>query len=963
MFNVSNLCTQRIISIDFNLNNGGTNLTLVGPVPPTIVQMYSYSWDVQITPPSVDVRLPNPPTKYLRFIAKAEASQFMVKGSTRPSFELFKFVVSGYRPSYPFVWVARYGTSSDVYGYQDLSMCLCTGCDSSSPKYNLSPRCTLGYPDSSTSRSPTIFNEDQVFFAFALNFENTIFSAYYNDEWPMTLGISNITNLAGVSTKSPLVFDVSKFNKPYCFVEANISSIMGFSSFNVTDPNNALDTSGVANGCNLNAPLNVRYTCPRPVPPSLYITDITQNPNARTGDWQQNGIRYAPTKICGIFDYASKKLTTLKSDGSYDYVITNVNNRDANSQPLVTFPAKPNSLLRSGQIDYGSGSDPIPANAIINPLAFNDIRPGWGAQIGWDLNSLGLVPNHDYRFQVMVHDGDNNGNGGDVGHGCVNIHVACDPGFITSANGATCSSCDLSPVGGIWTYFCSPIQTPVSSSGQAYKLVKIPTENLAKAPFAQYIANFSGFRVSENMVDKFGFKVTCDCKRIIVPCPMSCCGRGTCLGSGVCSCSDPKDNKTTCCPNPRPPVQKTPTFAPPEELFSTSRNNRYHFYKTYVEDTWTSKLPQVHSDFSLFVDEKKSVAIVLQRSPNQQLTDVIIGTDLQTGNTLWNSRNNTKFTFSLSIFLGVGFNHAWFAGFNSATNRVTIYALNTLTGVVSFAKATRLNSVSLQPPSTTCFDERANTIYVVTGTTLSLFSVGYTVDNDATSGVFAQLYLSKSDVPATNGQNCAVYDENSMVYVGTSNQKVQLYNVNLYDGVVTWQDMPSNSLSAPVGAPSVSIDLKVYVPGSKKFYVFSRGTVETVIPDSQISNNRSFSTYGTFVIDQDGHAITYDGNSFPTVKISPARSAGVNIDGYIIHEDSGVLVTFPAPGTKGFVNLYEVATGNFIKNAPSSWAPVVTGNYIVRLFPDMILMLENNVLRGNRIDSIEFNPFKRRNMA
>src|SRR5262249_17371541 len=45
---------------------------------------------------------------------------------------------------------------------------------------------------------------------------------------------------------------------------------------------------------------------------------------------------------------------------------------------------------------------------------------GYTAEVRWDLTALVnqgvLIPGHNYRFYVMVHDGDQNKTGGDVGH-------------------------------------------------------------------------------------------------------------------------------------------------------------------------------------------------------------------------------------------------------------------------------------------------------------------------------------------------------------------------------------------------------------------------------------------------------------------------------------------------------------------------------------------------------------------
>jgi hypothetical protein len=58
--------------------------------------------------------------------------------------------------------------------------------------------------------------------------------------------------------------------------------------------------------------------------------------------------------------------------------------------------------------NYGNGHT-APAGAIAKAEAF-------GAEVRWDIR---LEVGHNYRFQVMVHDGDQNKVGGDAGEACV----------------------------------------------------------------------------------------------------------------------------------------------------------------------------------------------------------------------------------------------------------------------------------------------------------------------------------------------------------------------------------------------------------------------------------------------------------------------------------------------------------------------------------------------------------------
>ncbi len=117
----------------------------------------------------------------------------------------------------------------------------------------------------------------------------------------------------------------------------------------------------------------------RPLYPAMYVTDITGAPASRSGDWQQkanNSGAVAPDDVFG----------TWKTSNAND-------------------PAK--------NTTFGPGADTPPAG-----IKYEDYR----TEVRWDLSSFGL-PGHSYRVQVMVHDGDQNKNGGDVGEACTTITI------------------------------------------------------------------------------------------------------------------------------------------------------------------------------------------------------------------------------------------------------------------------------------------------------------------------------------------------------------------------------------------------------------------------------------------------------------------------------------------------------------------------------------------------------------
>ncbi len=64
--------------------------------------------------------------------------------------------------------------------------------------------------------------------------------------------------------------------------------------------------------------------------------------------------------------------------------------------------------------NLGPGSDAAPSGLK---------NQGYGAEVRWNVNDLGLQPGNAYRLQFMVHDGDQNKTGGDSGQNCMTVVV------------------------------------------------------------------------------------------------------------------------------------------------------------------------------------------------------------------------------------------------------------------------------------------------------------------------------------------------------------------------------------------------------------------------------------------------------------------------------------------------------------------------------------------------------------
>ena len=143
-------------------------------------------------------------------------------------------------------------------------------------------------------------------------------------------------------------------------------------------------------------------TSGRPMRPSLFITDITYDPNCRAGDMQTPGSQaYDPVAIFGDWTYATESGT----NGT---------------------PVRQNNLAMN-YWTLGTGSDPIPAtvdsqcHCTGGPVGSASCPGsgrtgrGYGVEARYE---AALVSGHSYRLQVVGHDGDQT-QGADSGEACV----------------------------------------------------------------------------------------------------------------------------------------------------------------------------------------------------------------------------------------------------------------------------------------------------------------------------------------------------------------------------------------------------------------------------------------------------------------------------------------------------------------------------------------------------------------
>jgi hypothetical protein len=222
-----------------------------------------------------------------------------------------------------------------------------------------------GYPSAGgSSLSSTTFNENEVLRAIrpAGSWPNGVVQLFYNDEHAMTLGVRRVVVKSAAGTMT---------------TDYPVTAL-------TTDPGSATDPQIgtnmlVGDQSGLDSSL-------RPMWPSLFVTDISADPNSRAGDWQQGGRPIAPGAIFGSWKAAVRTVDNTMTPS----LVTITPDKD---------PAKNNWTL--------PGGDPVPAG-----LA----SEGYGAEARWNVS---LAPGHSYRLQVLVHDGDQNKAGGDSGEACV----------------------------------------------------------------------------------------------------------------------------------------------------------------------------------------------------------------------------------------------------------------------------------------------------------------------------------------------------------------------------------------------------------------------------------------------------------------------------------------------------------------------------------------------------------------
>jgi hypothetical protein len=239
--------------------------------------------------------------------------------------------------------------------------------------------CQVSYPDSTNPpRSLVVFNESEVLRAAEPGPTNcasagAAIKLWYNDEHALTLGVRRVivkTSTGTTTTDYPISPGPST---PGCVLNPQVGTTVASGDQSGND---------VAGGGG------------RPLRPALFITDLTMNgATSRAGDWQQGGVGISPHKVCGTWKAAVKAL-------------------DKTRVPELVTVTPDGDPTRN---DWNLGGGDAPPDGLVNQ--------GYGAECVWFVDQLDLIAGHTYRMYFMVHDGDQNKSGGDVGHACTTVHI------------------------------------------------------------------------------------------------------------------------------------------------------------------------------------------------------------------------------------------------------------------------------------------------------------------------------------------------------------------------------------------------------------------------------------------------------------------------------------------------------------------------------------------------------------
>jgi hypothetical protein len=286
------------------------------------------------------------------------------------------------------------------------------GAAGSATVWNIQP-CTLTYPfGTAPALSSVVFSEAIDLQGWGPQFvlPHGKIVAFYNDEHSLILGINNVyvTDAAG----HPAVH--TDYSSSFTAFNGNLGAGIETAPLPVGTTALSGDQAGT-DDATWNSTYN--YQNGRPMWPALFITDITTNPSAVSGDWQQGGTAaIAPNAVYGTWkaatrcvNYSSTALACPPAGSVKGGVAA------SGGHAAVTLAEDADSPSNCS----GSGST-FKCNGVPDtPIGGWTQTQQWGSELVWYIDNLGLRPGHSYRLQIMLHDGDQNKSGGDAGQGCM----------------------------------------------------------------------------------------------------------------------------------------------------------------------------------------------------------------------------------------------------------------------------------------------------------------------------------------------------------------------------------------------------------------------------------------------------------------------------------------------------------------------------------------------------------------
>ena len=238
------------------------------------------------------------------------------------------------------------------------------------------------YGDATHPRTSVVFNESETLSRLepSIATSGQTLRLWYSDEHAMLLGIRSATfrSKNGVTTTSA---SVSPFIPQFPVDGAKLASDVLKPLTGLSADKGGVDPAG------------------RPIAPSLFCTDVTDEATSIAGDWQMGGAGQGPHFVSGTWKSAT---VAIDATGAI--------------APVVTTDADP---PKNGLV-VGRAADPVPAGLSTQ---------GYVSEVRWNVDEITckgqpLRPGRTYRMQFMVHDGDQNKTGGDVGQACATVSIA-----------------------------------------------------------------------------------------------------------------------------------------------------------------------------------------------------------------------------------------------------------------------------------------------------------------------------------------------------------------------------------------------------------------------------------------------------------------------------------------------------------------------------------------------------------